>query len=113
MKSAAVDGEQLTEALGAIRQEVARLGERVAALEAAGMKPQAENRLAPTRPTEAAEEVSEELILVISAAVAAFLGLKPHIRQIRLVGTTAWAQQGRVTIQASHALSSRHARSQP
>jgi methylmalonyl-CoA carboxyltransferase large subunit len=52
-------------------------------------------------------------LLVISAAVAAYLGKKPHIRQIRLVGTTAWAQQGRVTIQASHALSARHARSQP
>ena len=27
-----------------------------------------------------------------------------HIRQIRLVSTSAWAQQGRVSIQASHRL---------
>jgi methylmalonyl-CoA carboxyltransferase large subunit len=52
--------------------------------------------------------VSEEVVLVISAAVAAFLGKKPHIRQIRLLGSAAWAQQGRVTIQASHALSGQH-----
>jgi len=47
-------------------------------------------------------------VLVISAAVAAFLGKKPHIRQIRLLGSVAWAQQGRTTIQASHALSVKH-----
>jgi methylmalonyl-CoA carboxyltransferase large subunit len=41
---------------------------------------------------------------VIGAAIAAYLGKKPHIRQIRLLGTTGWAQQGRLTIQASHAL---------
>ena len=34
--------------------------------------------------------------------VAAFLGERAHIRQIRLVSSTAWAQQGRVSIQASH-----------
>jgi methylmalonyl-CoA carboxyltransferase 12S subunit len=47
---------------------------------------------------------SEEIVLIISAAVAAFLGKKAPIRQIRLLGSTAWAQQGRVTIQASHTL---------
>ena len=51
----------------------------------------------------AAEPLSEELVLVISAAIAAFLGKRPHIRQIRLLGSAAWAQQGRLTIQASHA----------
>jgi methylmalonyl-CoA carboxyltransferase large subunit len=40
--------------------------------------------------------------------VAAFLGKKPHIRQIRLLGSAAWSQQGRVTIQASHALPGHH-----
>jgi methylmalonyl-CoA carboxyltransferase large subunit len=61
---------------------------------------------APTAPE--AEDLSEELIVVISAAIAAFLGKKPHIRQIRLLGAAAWAQQGRVTIQASHNLAVRH-----
>ena len=48
---------------------------------------------------------------MISAAIAAFVGKKAHIRQIRLIGSAAWAQQGRVTIQASHALSVHSARS--
>jgi methylmalonyl-CoA carboxyltransferase large subunit len=104
MKPPTVDGADLSEALRAIREELARLGERVAALEAeAGLKP----RPAPP-PAPKAEEISEELVLVISAAVAAFLGKKPHIRQIRLLGSAVWAQQGRVTIQASHTLPVQH-----
>jgi methylmalonyl-CoA carboxyltransferase large subunit len=51
----------------------------------------------------AAEPLSEELVMVISAAIAAFLGKRPHIRQIRLLRSDAWAQQGRTTIHASHA----------
>jgi methylmalonyl-CoA carboxyltransferase large subunit len=108
MRTEAVDSDQVTEALAAIRRELTRLGERVAALEAAAAPPRP---AAPAAPPAEAAGLSEELLLVISAAVAAFLGKKPHIRQIRLVGTTAWSQQGRVTIQASHALSARHGRS--
>ncbi len=48
------------------------------------------------------EEISEEILMIISAAVAAFLGKRAHLRQIRLVSTGAWAQQGRVSIMASH-----------
>jgi methylmalonyl-CoA carboxyltransferase large subunit len=48
--------------------------------------------------------ISEEDVLAISAALAAWLGVHAHIRQIRLIRTGAWAQQGRVTIQASHRL---------
>jgi hypothetical protein len=48
--------------------------------------------------------ISEEEVLAISAAVAAWLGVQAHIRQIRLIRTGAWAQQGRVTIQTSHRL---------
>jgi methylmalonyl-CoA carboxyltransferase large subunit len=50
------------------------------------------------------EPISEETLLVISAAVAAFLGERRRIRQIRLISSTAWAMQGRVSIQASHQL---------
>ena len=103
---------QVAEALEALRRELAGLGERVAALEGAvGVKPRVAAPSAPAadnkRPAEAAG-LSEELVLVISAAVAAFLGKRPHIRQIRLLGSAAWAQQGRTTIQASHALSVKH-----
>ena len=50
------------------------------------------------------EAITEEELLAISAAIGAYLGVRAHIRQIRLVGTSAWAQQGRVSIQASHRL---------
>lgn len=50
------------------------------------------------------EGISEEVLIAISAAVAAFLGERAHIRQVRLIRTGAWAQEGRVSIQASHRL---------
>lgn len=53
---------------------------------------------------DAGPAITEEELLAISAAVAAYLGVRPHIHQIRLLSTTAWAQQGRVSIQASHRL---------
>jgi methylmalonyl-CoA carboxyltransferase large subunit len=106
MKSEAEDWAQVIDALGALLQEVARLSQRVAALEAAsGGMPHVP---VPASPAPVAEDLSEELIVVISAAVAAFLGKRPHIRQIRLLGAATWAQQGRVTIQASHDLAVRH-----
>ena len=49
-----------------------------------------------------AEPVSEEILLVIAAAVAAFLGERAHVRQVRLLSSPAWAQQGRVSVMASH-----------
>jgi len=48
------------------------------------------------------------LVPVIGAAIAAYLGKRPHIRQIRLLRSDAWAQEGRTTIQASHALPVKH-----
>jgi methylmalonyl-CoA carboxyltransferase large subunit len=48
--------------------------------------------------------ITEDEVLAISGAVAAYLGVRAHIRQIRLLSGNAWAQQGRVTIQASHQL---------
>jgi methylmalonyl-CoA carboxyltransferase large subunit len=91
----------VADALEALRREVARLGERVAALEARA------GSASPAQPTAAApadEELSEELLAVLGAAIAAYLGKKAPIRQIRLLRSDAWAQQGRTTIQASHAL---------
>jgi methylmalonyl-CoA carboxyltransferase large subunit len=96
MSAESANSTDLAGALEALRQEVARLGQRVAALEGAAT---------PKAPAPALAEqgVSEEIVLVIAAAVAAFLGKKAHVRQIRLLGSAAWTQQGRVTIQASHA----------
>ena len=69
--------------------------------EAEAGRGQAQGREAP--PAEAAG-VPEEIVMVISAAVAAFLGERARVRQIRLISSQAWAQQGRVSIQASHRL---------
>ncbi|MGA2590315.1 MAG: hypothetical protein ABSH32_10400 [Bryobacteraceae bacterium] len=58
-------------------------------------------------------EVPPETILILSAAVAAFLGKRARIRSARLVRTApsnAWAQQGRVFVQASHNLGVVHGR---
>jgi methylmalonyl-CoA carboxyltransferase large subunit len=110
MKPKTADLAQVAEALGALREEIARLGARVAALEAmAPRAPTAERptttAAAPPVPSAAAaEELPEELVVVIAAALAAYFGKRPKIRQIRLLGSAAWNQQGRVTIQASHAL---------
>jgi methylmalonyl-CoA carboxyltransferase 12S subunit len=57
------------------------------------------------------EEISPEVLMVLSATVAAFLGKKARIRTARFVrqsGGNVWAQQGRVFVQASHNLGVRH-----
>jgi hypothetical protein len=53
------------------------------------------------------EAVSPETLVVIAAAVTAFLGKKVRIRsakllQRRTVAASAWAQQGRAAVHASH-----------
>ncbi len=92
------DLARLLEAVEALRLEVARLSERVSAIESAAPAPTS----APASEADAA--IGPELVYVISAAVAAFLGKRAHVRQIRLLGSDAWAQQGRITVQASHRL---------
>jgi methylmalonyl-CoA carboxyltransferase large subunit len=112
MKPESPDWTQVTRALESLREELAGLRERVAALEGSAnakarrATPEPAPSPAPRVP-DVDEGLSEELLLVISAAIAAFLGKKPHIRQIRLLGSAAWSQQGRVTIQASHVLTHR------
>src|SRR5262249_36950231 len=108
METESANWSRLSDAIESLRQQLERLGERVAALEkaASSVPPAAAWATAGTAVAQppAVEGLSEEVVLVISAAVAAFLGKKAPIRQIRLLGSTAWAQQGRVTIQASHTL---------
>ncbi|HYG99790.1 MAG TPA: hypothetical protein VD837_11715 [Terriglobales bacterium] len=61
----------------------------------------------PVKPA-ADEGVAPEILAVIAAAVTHFLGKTARIRSARMVqqpvGTSPWAQQGRVYIQASHNL---------
>jgi methylmalonyl-CoA carboxyltransferase large subunit len=100
MKTESTNSDQTAQSLEMIRQEVARLSARVAMLER-GSEAKLATPIAPTAHSD--ERLSEEILFVIAAAVAAFLGKTPHIRQVRLFGTNSWSQQGRATIQASHA----------
>jgi methylmalonyl-CoA carboxyltransferase large subunit len=106
MNANGTDQRALHEAIESLRAELGRLNDRLAAVELALQPTPAKAPAAP--PPAPPAESDETLIYIITAAVAAYLGVKPHIRQIRLVSRASWAQQGRVTIQASHALSVRH-----
>jgi methylmalonyl-CoA carboxyltransferase large subunit len=100
------------ETIDQLRAEIAKLVERVEALEgAAAQTTQSANgvQAAPMPQPQGAPEakpeaIPEDVLAAISACVAAYLGERVHIRQIRLVASPAWAQQGRVYIQASHRL---------
>ncbi len=78
------------EELAQMRSEIRALGRRVEHLE---------GELQKLR-----EPIPEDDIFLLAAAVAAYLGKRAPIRQIRLLGTTTWSQQGRVSIQASRRL---------
>lgn len=57
----------------------------------------------------ATPEISADLVLLITAAVTAYLGKKVRIRSAKVLQTpyeliNPWAQQGRVFVQASHNL---------
>ena len=101
--------KSLAEILEQVQAQLAALSERVAQLEAgAGKQPPVEAepaapwiREAPT-PEPPKPEITEEELLAISAALGAYLGVRVHIRQIRLLSSRAWSQQGRASIQASH-----------
>ena len=59
-----------------------------------------------------AEEVSPEILVVMAAAVTAFLGKKVRIRSAKMLQSpyeivNPWSEQGRVIVQASHNLRSR------
>ena len=59
-----------------------------------------------------AGEVTSEMLVVIAAAVTAFLGKKVRIRSAKMLQSpyevvNPWSQQGRVFVQASHLLRSR------
>jgi methylmalonyl-CoA carboxyltransferase 12S subunit len=77
---------QMREQINALSRRVNELELRVADVDAVAAVP------------------SEEELLAISAAVAAFLGVRASIRQVRLVHSSAWGQVGRIGVHASHRL---------
>ncbi|MGB7434104.1 MAG: hypothetical protein WBR26_01110 [Candidatus Acidiferrum sp.] len=88
-----------------LEAELVELRERVANLEALlARQTQQQQGLHNTAVPPSSQEDSPDIVLVISAAVAAFLGKRASIRQIHLTGETPWAMQGRATVQASHGI---------
>ncbi len=93
-----------------LRREIREQGNRLTELEmalsrTAGKATDAE-AATPSAP-EAPDEITAERMAVIAAVVTAFLGRNVRIHQARLVNpevVSPWAQQGRVFVQASHAL---------
>ena len=100
---ATVTEMELATTVEQLQAQLAEISKRMQLLER-----QAGANGAPVVPVEPAAVrpagITEEELLAISAAIGAYLGVRAHIRQIRLVSTSAWAQQGRVSIQASHSL---------
>lgn len=53
-------------------------------------------------------EITPEVLMVMSAAIAAYLGKNIRIRKACFIcdqGQSSWSQQGRVSIQTSHTFS--------
>jgi methylmalonyl-CoA carboxyltransferase 12S subunit len=101
-----VTENDLVATLDQLQAQMAEISRRIQMLEkGTGAAPvQPVTAAAAPAPESVPAVITEEELLAISAAIGAYLGVRAHIRQIRLVSTTAWAQQGRVSIQASHRL---------
>jgi methylmalonyl-CoA carboxyltransferase 12S subunit len=104
--------KDLAEILERVQTQLAALSARVEKLESAGSQPLVAEETQPVQeapqpapqPAPEKPEIAEEELIAISAALAAYLGVRVRIKQIRLLSSHAWAQQGRVSIQASHIL---------
>jgi len=59
-------------------------------------------------PIQSEPEITEELLVIMSSAIAAYLGKNVRIRRARFIsnqGPSSWSQLGRVSIQSSHTFS--------
>ena len=100
--------DEVSAILEEMRAQIAALNERLAQLESgAKIQPPVAADVAVTAPKPSAappapvkQDITEEEILAISAALGAYLGVRVHIRQVRLLSSSAWAQQGRVLVHA-------------
>ncbi len=85
--------DDLAGQLRALTDAVAALTDRIASLE---------GRLEAVHPT---GEVTDDVLLAIAAACAAFLGKRATVKQVHLRRHSTWAKQGRAEVQYSHAIS--------
>ena len=106
----ALDAGRLTSLLEEVNDRLRAMEERIHNLEMRAVeapRPVAKAPAPAPLPVAAAkeEQIEPEVLMVIAAAVAAFMGKKARIRRVRrsvAPGMNPWAQQGRVSIQASH-----------
>jgi methylmalonyl-CoA carboxyltransferase large subunit len=96
----------LTSTLKALEARVAELSRPAGTQEAAD--PAAAKEAVPADD----EQVTPDMLVVIAAAVTAYLGKKVRIRSAKMLrptraGVGAWSQQGRVLVHGSHSLRSR------
>jgi len=98
--------QEVAELRGEVREQMRRLSELETAL--AKITRETNGTALPETPAaENSDEITPERMALIAAVVTAFLGRKVKIHQARLVNpevASPWAQQGRVFVQASHAL---------
>ena len=97
--------EDLAATLEQLQAQIAAMSRHIEILEQRGEAAEPSRQAAPAvREDPVPADITEAELIAISAALGAYLGVRAHIRQIRLVSTAAWAQEGRVSIQASHRL---------
>ncbi len=99
---------ELAEQIKTVQHSVTALERKPVAVTAPS-PPAALAKPAPPKPQTGpapVEAITEEIMLVIAAAVAAFVGKSARVRSARYIheGMSSWAQQGRVFVQASHNL---------
>ncbi|MGD0940432.1 MAG: hypothetical protein ABR905_12045 [Terracidiphilus sp.] len=100
--------DELTGTLKALEAKVAELGKSREKLAATTPVAQAEAPAADTQQAaEPDEEATPEMLVVIAAAVTAFLGKKVRIRSAKKLGAprealSSWSQHGRVLVHGSH-----------
>ncbi|MEI7825408.1 MAG: hypothetical protein WCI01_08910 [Chlorobiaceae bacterium] len=61
-----------------------------------------------SEPVNSEAEITEELLTIMSVAIAAYLGKNVRICRARFIsnqGPSTWSQMGRVSIQSSHTFS--------
>ncbi len=110
----------LREAVQSLEMKIAELSKAASIQTPVSMPvPAAMTQPAPAAASKAAvsatppqEEITPDLLVVMAAAVTAFLGKKVRIRSARMLQSpyeivNPWAQQGRIFVQASHNLRSR------
>ncbi len=80
------------------------LSAEVAALSARVHELESQLHLLQQAQHEQEQHVSDEVLLAICAAVAAYLGKRARVRQVHLRRGSGWVAQGRSAIQQSHAI---------